>query len=121
MPSLLVSSTSAWLVSSACARLSSAQGPAIRTNGRSLAMESGPTSTVRLSVAASVISRTSLKNRRERPACLYQPALLDGGTDEIDEQRMRVQRLRLQLRVELHADKPGVTRQLNDFGQRSVR
>src|SRR5690348_8090066 len=36
MPSFWVISTSAALTSSACARLSSAQGPAISTSGRSL-------------------------------------------------------------------------------------
>src|SRR5712692_7579476 len=35
-PSFAVSSTSAWLISSACARLSSAHGPAMSTTGRSL-------------------------------------------------------------------------------------
>src|SRR5262245_54244568 len=47
MPSLPVSSTSAWHISWAWARDSSAQGPAISVRGRSLAMASLPTLTVR--------------------------------------------------------------------------
>src|SRR5262245_53431402 len=47
MPSSLVKSTSAWHISCAWARDSSAQGPAIKVKGRSLAMASLPTVTVR--------------------------------------------------------------------------
>ena len=39
---------------------------------------------------------------------LHQARLLDGSGDEGGEQRVRVERLRLQLRMELHADEPGV-------------
>src|SRR3546814_895818 len=49
-----------------------------------------------------------------------QPALLHRRFDEAGEQRMRVKRLRFQLRVELHADKPRMIGPLDDFGQRSV-
>src|SRR6185436_4360423 len=48
MPSLPVISLSAEAISSACARLSSAQGPAIRANGRSLPKRTLPTATVAL-------------------------------------------------------------------------
>jgi hypothetical protein len=50
-----------------------------------------------------------------------QPGLAHRGGDEIREQRMRIERLRLQFRMILHADEPGMTRQLDDFRQDSVR
>lgn len=52
---------------------------------------------------------------------LNQPALLDRRLDETCEQRMRIEGLALQLRVELHADEPGVVRALDDFRQCAVR
>jgi hypothetical protein len=47
MPSLPVSSTRAWLISSACWRDSSAQGPAISASGRSLPRVKEPIETER--------------------------------------------------------------------------
>ena len=49
-----------------------------------------------------------------------QPRLVDGGLDERGEQRVRRERLRLQLGVELHADEPGVVGHLDDLGQAAV-
>ena len=44
-----------------------------------------------------------------------------GRLDEAREQRMWVERLALQLGMELHADEPGMVRPLDDFGQQPVR
>src|SRR5882724_13191963 len=52
MPSLPVSSVRAWHISRACARDSSAQGPAISASGRSLPMEMLPMVTWRGAVMA---------------------------------------------------------------------
>src|SRR6185437_1250196 len=45
---------------------------------------------------------------------------LVGGLDEPREERMRAQRLRLELRMELHGDIPGVARQLDDLDELAV-
>src|SRR5215210_1121516 len=50
-----------------------------------------------------------------------QPALFDRRLDKALEQRMRVERLALQLRVELNADEPGMVGPLDDLGERAVR
>src|SRR5688572_17394086 len=52
---------------------------------------------------------------------LHQPALLDRRADEAAEQRVRLERARLQLRVELNADEPRVALDLDDLGQEAVR
>src|SRR5438552_10184483 len=44
-----------------------------------------------------------------------------GGVDEAGEQRMRAQRLRLELRMELHGDVPRMSRQLDHLHEFSVR
>src|SRR3546814_900442 len=56
------------------------------------------------------------------PFCpaLDQPALLHRRFDETSEQRMRIERLRLEFRMELHPDKPWMVRALNDFRQHAV-
>src|SRR3546814_3109260 len=56
------------------------------------------------------------------PFCpaLDQPALLHRRFDETREQRMRIERLRLEFRMELHPDKPWMVRALNDFRQHAV-
>src|SRR5665648_913460 len=51
---------------------------------------------------------------------LHQAALLHGGADEGFEQRMRLKRPRLQFGMELHADEPGMVRDLDDLRQKSV-
>ena len=49
-----------------------------------------------------------------------QPALLHRRFDEAGKQRVRVEGLGLEFRVELHADKPGVIGPLDDFRERAV-
>src|SRR3546814_18135805 len=51
---------------------------------------------------------------------LFRSALRHRGFDEGREQRMRVERLRFELRMELHADEPGMVRQFDYFRQHSV-
>src|SRR5215467_13511323 len=52
---------------------------------------------------------------------LHQPALFHRRGDEARKQGMRLEGPRLQFRVELHADKPGVVGQLDDLRQQAVR
>src|SRR5215472_19129767 len=61
MPSFAVSSTRAWLISSACARLSSAQGPAISASGLSLAIDRLPTWTVWMATMRPCLQGTPAK------------------------------------------------------------
>src|SRR5579859_994 len=110
-PSLAVISTRAAAVSSACARDSSWQGPAMRTKGRSLASVSLPIATV----------RGVTDDMGRLPSGLDEPRLLECCANERREQRMRLERLRLQFRMELHADEPGMVRELDDLGQHAVR
>ena len=91
-------------------RLSIWHGPAISTKGRSLPRVSGPTSTCRIMALRSPLTLPAQTSRD----------CVDGGLDERGEQRVRSERLRLQLRVKLHADEPGVVRQLDDLGQAAV-
>src|SRR5690606_807568 len=51
---------------------------------------------------------------------LDQPALLYRRLDETREQGMRIERLGLEFRMELHADKPRMVRSLNDFRQHAI-
>src|SRR3546814_10846137 len=51
---------------------------------------------------------------------LNQPALLHRRFDESREQRMRIEWLRFELRVELDPDKPRMVGTLNDFRQHAV-
>src|SRR3954470_22463990 len=104
MPSLSVISTNAWAVSSACARLSIWQGPAISASGRSLPTRICPMATWRGLVVMS-----------------DQPGLVQRGADERREQRVRLERLRLELRMKLHADEPRMVGELDDLGQLAVR
>src|ERR1700716_412054 len=153
MPSFLVISTRAALTSSACARLSSAHGPAISTSGRSLPSVMSPMATWRgcISKNPPVLAPSPLSSRRRPgpmaagaravdrwiPAFagmtiystsgeprsvpkLNKPRLVDCGFDEGCEQRVRLERLRLQLGMELHADEPGVVGKLDDLRQQPV-
>jgi len=51
---------------------------------------------------------------------LHQPALVDRRADERCEQRMRLERPRLQLGMKLHADKPGMVFVLDHLRQEPV-
>src|SRR4051794_38972729 len=107
MPSLRVISTRAALTSNACARLSSAQGPAISTKGRSLPSVMSPMVTCRGCIYPPPLNRIPGGER------LYQTRLGDRGLDERREQRVRLERARFQLGMELHPDEPG----MHLFGQ----
>src|SRR6516162_3303728 len=104
-PSFRVISTSAALTSSAWPRLSSAQGPAISTSGRSLPRVRSPILTCRGCM----------------PVILHQAGLLERGLDERLEQRVRLERARLQLGVELNPDEPRVLGDFDDLRQQPVR
>src|SRR5262245_66593011 len=52
---------------------------------------------------------------------LHQPALLHRSPDERGEQRMRLERPRFELGVELHADEPGMVLVLDHLRQQPVR
>src|SRR5579875_127482 len=141
MPSRPVSSTSAWLISMACARLSSTQGPAISASGRSFPSVIFPIWTWRGAVMAgpytprrqgghgeraTQIPRGRAAPRRRFPRFrsprreLNQPALLYRRLDERGEQRMRIEGLGFELGVELDADEPGMVGELDDLGQLAV-
>src|SRR5690348_16086120 len=95
MPSLPVSSVSAWHISSACARLSSAQGPAIRVTGRSLPIVRLPIRTWRALAMAASLNEARLRQCR---------------ADEGYEERVWLEQPGFELRVKLHTDEPGVIR-----------
>src|SRR5216684_2611984 len=145
-PSFAVSSTSAWLISSACARLSSAHGPAMSTTGRSLPSVRLPIWTWRWFISSTAPSPQPSPARGEgahrvfpsplagttRPTALRsaprgfdrratEPALVERGFDEAGEQRVRLERLRFELGMVLHADEPGMVGDLDDFRQLAVR
>src|SRR5437667_12605013 len=60
--------------------------------------------------------------RRETARCknLHQPALLYRRADKGGKQRMRLERARLELGVELDADEPGMILILDHFRQQAV-
>src|SRR4051812_49010442 len=62
----------------------------------------------------------SAANPSIRARRLDQSALLDGRLDERGEQRVGIERLGLQLRVELDADEPGMVGALDDFREGPV-
>src|SRR5579863_7473583 len=111
-PSFAVISVSAWHISMAWARDSSAQGPAIRASGRSLAKVMLPMLT---RCGAAFIPALYSRGRE-----LDQPRLPDRRLDEGLEQRMGLEGLRLQLRMELDANEPRMLGQLDDLGQDSI-
>src|SRR5207302_1861118 len=51
---------------------------------------------------------------------LDQAGLVERGTNERGEERVRLERLRFELGMELHADEPGMARPLYDLGQLAV-
>src|SRR5664280_1979867 len=126
MPTRAVISLSAAAISSACARLSSAQGPAISASGSVLPKRTAPIETVALGFW--LVSKTIGPRGRDHEAAkppgqrgrLHQPALLDRRADERGEQRMRLERSRFQLGVELHADEPGMVVVFDDLGPDAV-
>src|SRR5450759_1410588 len=108
MPAAAQISFSAAATSSACARLSIWHGPEISANGRLLAISIAPTRTV----FCSDMGRSTRVSDQAR--------LSDRGRDEALEQRMRVEGLRLQLGMILHADKPRMRWDFDDLRQDAV-
>src|ERR1700691_2317982 len=109
MPSLAVSSTSAWLISIACWRLSSTHGPSIKASGLSLPIVILPIWTWRGAVMGPLYS-----SRLDQARLLHR-SLYEGG-----EERVRLEGLALQLGMELNADEPGMVGEFDDLGQRAV-
>src|SRR5476651_1258514 len=72
------------------------------------------------SQSASRRTQSALPNTRGSIA-LHQPRLVERGTDERGEERVRLEWLRFELGVELHADEPGMAGKLDDLGQLAVR
>src|SRR5712692_8761117 len=128
-----------------CASLSITQGPAISTSGFVPPMRRPPISISRaacmsdfrrlpkpLAYAGGAAFSTAFGARRallrgfepRADAAVFrrferQPAFV-GGADKRRKERMRRERLRFELGVELAADEPGMTRRLDDFNVRAV-
>src|SRR4051794_34453078 len=94
----------------ACASLSITHGPAIRSSGV-------PPPTVR---PANWIGVTPLTYHGRGVLLRRGHLVLVARADEAGEQRMRLERLRLELRVELHGDVPGMRRYLDDLDKLAV-
>src|SRR5712691_11559005 len=88
-----------------CSSLSKTQGPAIRASG-------APSP-----ISSCDVIRTGVGDFALHPAAL----VLERGADEGTEQRMRLQRLGLELGMELAAQIPGVIRDLSDLDVNGVR
>src|SRR5207302_8412888 len=114
-PARLVMSRSASAVSIACASLSMTHGPAMSISEPS-PMRTPPAVTIAgLSGGA---TRLPYHGRCGRMALGWLvPVARVGGPRK---QRMRRQRLRLELRMELHGDVPRVRRQLDDLDELAV-
>src|ERR1043166_6857443 len=108
-------SLSASAVSTACASLSMTHGPAMSASGPP------PMRTLPAATGAGVcagITRLPYHGRRGRVTL---PALVRvARLDEAGEQRMRLERLRLELGMELHRDVPRMRRQLDDLDEFAV-
>src|SRR5216684_1246723 len=115
MPSLPVISTRPCAISSACEQLSIWHGPAIRARGRSLPIVTLPTWMWRGFVA--LIGVVMLAPMRTRS---NQAGLVERGADERGEERVRLERFRFELGMELHADEPGMAGKLDDLGQLAI-
>src|SRR6185503_3589258 len=108
-PARRVISRSARAVSMACASLSMTQGPAMSTR-LPAPMLTPPAST----------GTTRLPHHRGRGGVGVRALVAAAGLDEPGKQRVRLQRLRLELRVELHRDVPRVRWQLDDLDELAV-
>src|SRR5690606_9952231 len=64
--------------------------------------------------------RTSRERRRGGPAVCRGALLPIGGLDEAGEERMRLERTRLELGMELHRDEPRMARQFRDLHELAV-
>src|SRR5205823_6251286 len=105
-------SASARAVSIACASLSMTQGPAMSTSDPP-PMLTPPASTVR-------VGATRLPYHGRRGMVPLRALVRVAGFDESGEQRVRLERLRRELRVELHRHVPRMRRQLDDLDELAV-
>src|SRR4051812_12406741 len=96
-------------VSMACASLSMTHGPAISTSAPA-PMLTPPAST----------GTTRLPYHGGRGRLRVRALVAAARLDESGEQRVRLQRLRLELGMELHRDVPGMRRQLDDLDELAV-
>src|SRR3954447_14332607 len=108
-PARRVMSRSASAVSTAWDSLSMTQGPAMRT--------SGPEPMLRPAIST---GSTRLPYHGGGSMVAHGQLVPVACLDESREQRMRLQRLRLELGVELHGDVPGMRRELEDLDELAV-
>src|SRR5258708_31361103 len=115
IPSLPVISTRPCAISSACARLSIWHGPAIRASGGSLPIVTLPAWTWRGVVASvGIVMLAPVRTRS------HQAGLVKCGANEGGKERVRLERFRFELGMELHADEPGMAGELDDLGQLAI-
>src|SRR6476646_10274567 len=108
-PARRVISRSARAVSIACASLSITQGPAASTSDRP-PRRTPPAST----------TTTGLPYHRRRGGLRVRALVAVARLDEPGEQRVRLERLRLELGMELHGHVPRMRRQLDDLDELAV-
>src|SRR5690606_12617604 len=106
--------------SSACSSLSMTHGPATSTRGGRPKTTSSVTTTSRTSGSVNMSAPRDLAGT-DRGALTIGELALVGGFDEPGEQRMRPQRLRLELRVELHGQEERMVGQFDDFDKLAVK
>src|SRR5438128_74732 len=119
---------------SACVSLSITHGPAMKTSGAPPPIRSpgtistapligiGPEQDPSLALAgapvlgALVDRARDLRDRRVLDGLLAEPAqaVLVGGADEVPEERMGIERARLELRMKLAGEEPGMVLDLDD-------
>src|SRR5262245_57154146 len=105
--------------STACRSLSMTQGPAISTSASAPNTTPSATDTGFTPSLYELPSPVSDRRHVGRDPLPRHLALV-GGFHEAGKQRMRAQRLRLELRVELNGQVPRVTRQLDDLDELAV-
>src|SRR6266446_2845610 len=107
--SLSAISASAALISSACSRDSRVFGPMINTSGKSFPIVRSP-----------IVRSPIVTWRGIMAGSSNQARLIDRGTDERGEERVRLEGFRFELGMKLHADEPRVIGEFDDFRQHPV-
>ena len=115
-PQRVAISRMAAAVSSACAALSMTHGPRMKASGLPAADREGPDPD-RLHGPYSIDFARAPDVRRVQ----LDRSCGDSRFDEARKQRMRPERLRLELGMELHGDEPRMRRQLRDLDELAVR
>src|SRR5215471_14733755 len=114
-PARRVMSRSASAVSTACASLSMTHGPAMSVSAPS------PMRTLPAVTIAGVWGETTrLPYHGRRGRVTLGELVRVARVDEAGKQRVRYERLRLELRVELHGDVPRMRRQLDHLDELAV-